>query len=100
MQFDTMRIANSILGLTLLVLLAMALIAGQVRGAQELDSIVTLDRGNIPASGLVLTRDNLKTLDSLPQLVENIRSLPVSIEIRHDGVRVRPESPGAPYRKQ
>ena len=88
MQIETMRIANSILGLTLLGLLAMALIAGQLRGKSEHSTYLTLDRSTLPASGLVLAKERL---ESLPELVETVRSLPLSIEIHYDGVTVMPE---------
>ncbi|MBT8080638.1 MAG: hypothetical protein KJO31_18805 [Gammaproteobacteria bacterium] len=88
MQLETMRIANNVLGLTLLCMLAMALIAGQLRGKSENPAYMALDRSELPTSGLILAKERL---ESLPELVESVTSFPLSIEIHYDGVTVRPE---------
>jgi len=94
MQINAMRIANSILGVTLLSLLAAALISGQVRAKQEHPGMVAFDAREMPADGLVLARDDFKALGSVPELSQKLAELPVTIQINVDGVLIRPEIAG------
>ena len=95
MQINAMRIANSILGVTLLSLLAAALVSGQVRAKQEHPRMVAFNDGQMPANGLVLARDDFRGLGSIPELSQKLAELPVSIQINVDGVLIRSEIAGA-----
>ena len=89
MQLQTMRIANGVIGVSLLALLAAALIAGQAR-ANLHPPVLVADADHRPEYGLVLTRGSLKGLDALPQVIDALVALPLTVKISVDGVTIRP----------
>lgn len=89
MQLQTMRIANSVIGVSLLAMLAAALIAGQAR-ANLHPPVLLADADQRPEYGLVLTHGSLKRLDALPQVIDALGALPLTIKISIDGVTIRP----------
>ena len=96
MHLTTMRIANSVIGVSLLALLAAALVAGQSRARYH--NVAMADASPVTGvhSTLILTRESLTKFESLPQVVDTMLSLPLTLEIGVDGVTVLPESVSLP----
>ena len=96
MHQQTMRIANAVIGVSLLVLLAAALIAGQARGRLPYETFASSGPDAQPSHGLILTRSSVRNLKMLPDVVDTMLALPLTIENGVDGVTVRPELSRSP----
>jgi hypothetical protein len=75
------QVTNGLVPIVVLLLLVVALVAGQARA--NLPGQVTA--AAIPSlsarTNIVLSTEMLKTIESLPQIVDTILALPASIEI-------------------
>ena len=94
MQLTTLQIANNLIGVSLLAVLAAALIAGQARVRFDNESTALADPGQQQSSGLILTRRGPEKFGALPLAVDSMRALPLTIEISVDGVSSRPAHVG------
>ena len=99
MHLHTMRIANAVIGVSLLALLAVALIAGQARDRLPYESLAATATERQLNHSLVLTRARLSKLEQLPNVVDTLLALPLTMEIGVDGVTIRPERLGSPTRR-
>ena len=90
MQMDTMKIANAVAGVALLAVLAAALVVGQAR--TNVGTVATLvpDAAERQERALVLTKQSMKKIESIPRVVDAMLALPLIIEVGADGVTVRP----------
>lgn len=90
MQMETMKIANAIAGVALLALLAAALVVGQAKA--NFDSVATLvpDAAERQERALVLTKQSMKKIESIPRVVDAMLALPLIIEVGVDSLTVRP----------
>ena len=96
MHLTSIRIVNSVIGVTLLALLAAALVAGQARARYHYAAMADASPVTGAHSTLILTRESLTKFESLPQVVDTMLSLPLTLEIGVDGVTVLPESVNSP----
>jgi hypothetical protein len=79
MNMTIPRIANGFIGLSMLAMLAVAIVAGQVRAkpGAELQPVTEVQ----PHASVVLQLQNIKGIEALPAIADTLLDLPFEIEI-------------------
>jgi hypothetical protein len=89
MHMTIPRIANGFIGLSMLAILAVAIVAGQVRAKpdaefQPLSEVQQLQ----PPASFVLQLQNIKRFEALPAIADTLLDLPFDIEIDVEAGRI------------
>ena len=77
-----LRIAEGLAGVSLLAVMTIALITGQARANLHESASAAARLSTSTKASLILTRERLRELESLPQIIDTVLALPIFIEIR------------------